>query len=82
MLKKIIDLIKSKEKTRNIDKTQSITEVPSSNISNPKISRFSFKQLIKNAYTYIFYLIRYKIGYVIPKKGRPQTVIFIARKSE
>jgi len=79
MLKKII---KSKEKTRNIDKTQSITGVLSSNISNPKISRFSFKQLIKNAYTYFFYFIRYKIGYVMPKKGRPQTVIVIARKSK
>ncbi len=82
MLKKIIDLIKSKEKTRNINKTQNITRVPSSNISNPKISRFSLKQLIKNAYHYFFYLIRYKIGYVMPKKGRPQTVIVIARKSK
>lgn len=78
-LKKVIDFIKSKGKTNNIDK-QNITGVPSSNISNSNISGFSFKQSIKNAYNYFFYLIRYKIGYVMPKKGRLQTVIVIARK--
>lgn len=57
-----------------------ITGVSSSNFSNSNISGFSVKQLIKNAYHYFIYLISYKIGYVMPKKGRPQTVIVIACK--
>jgi 2-polyprenyl-3-methyl-5-hydroxy-6-metoxy-1,4-benzoquinol methylase len=31
---------------------------------------------------YLLYLIRYKLGRVMPKRGRPQTVIMVARKSE
>ena len=78
MLKKVIDFTKSKGETNNIGK-DSITGVPFFNISNSNISGVKFKQLIKNAYLYFLYFIRYKIGYVMPKKGRPQTVI-IARK--
>lgn len=70
----VIDFIKSQEKISNVGKN-SMTEVSSSNVS-----RFSFKRLIENAYYYFFNFIRYKIGYVMPKKGRPQTVIIIARK--
>ena len=77
MLEKVINFVKSKTKTKKIDKH---SRVLSYNISNSNISRFSFKQSIKNAYNFFFYLIRYKIGYVMPKKGRLQTVIVIARK--
>jgi 2-polyprenyl-3-methyl-5-hydroxy-6-metoxy-1,4-benzoquinol methylase len=79
ILRRARAFIKSQEKTRNTNRNN-ITEVPFSNIFNSNISRFCFKQLIKNAYCYFLYLIRYKIGYVMPKKGRPQTVIVIARK--
>ena len=74
-----IDFIKSQKIIRRIRKN-GIIEAPSSNFHNFIVSRFSLKQLIKNAYNYFFYLIRYKIGSVMPKKGRPQTVIVIARK--
>ena len=79
MLKKIRDLIKPPEKTGN--EGQNITtKAPLSNISNSNISRFNFKQLIKTVNDYFIYLIRYKVGYVMPKRGRPQTVVVIARK--
>lgn len=75
ILQKVIDFIKLKEKN-NINK-HNITRVPSSDIN-----KFGFKQLIVNIYNYFFYIIKYKIGYVVPKKGRPQTIIIIARKKK
>lgn len=35
---------------------------------------------IRNIYHRLSYLIRYKVGYVLPKRGRPQTIIVVARK--
>ena len=70
--------IKPFGKTGNEDQN-SRTKVASAAIFNSNISRFSFKQLLKNADDYFLYLISYKAGYVMPKKGRPQTVIVIAR---
>lgn len=81
ILKKEIDFIKSKGKSKNIKK-HNVTEVSSSNIFNLNIGEFCFKHLIKYVYNYFFYFICYKIGYIMPKKGRPQTVIFIAKKKK
>ena len=80
MSENVIDFVKSKWTTKNLAKT-SISEVKSSNMANSNIGRFIFQQLI-NAYGYFNYFIRYKIGYVMPKKGRPQTVIVIAHKKK
>jgi 2-polyprenyl-3-methyl-5-hydroxy-6-metoxy-1,4-benzoquinol methylase len=58
----------------------------------PNIKDGKDKPFIKKAYNYGFnitsnfltdyfsYFMRYKIGYIVSKKGRPQTVIIIARK--
>ena len=75
MSKKVLDFIKYRATTRNLG-TDSAGEVASSSIGG-----VSFKRLIKNAHGYFLFLVRYRIGYVTPKKGRPQTVIVIARKS-
>ena len=40
-----------------------------------------YKQLLKNSYFYFIYLIRYKLGLIMPKKGRPQTIIVIGKKN-
>ncbi len=40
----------------------------------------NFSQLLKNCYFYMIYLIKYKLGAIMPKKGRPQTIIVIAKK--
>ena len=78
-LRKVRAFVKSQEKTINRSESN-IAKSPSSNISNSNSNRFSLKRFIRNAYCYFSYLIRYKIGYVMPKKGRPQTVIVVARK--
>lgn len=36
--------------------------------------------LAKNIYAWLAYLLRYKVGYLAPKSGRPQTIVFVARK--
>ena len=45
-----------------------------------KIIRFIFKYMLRNAFNYFSYLMLYKIGYVIPKKGQPQSLFIIAHK--
>ena len=51
---------------------------PNSSIS--KNSNFIFKYFLRNAFNLFSYLMVYKIGYVIPKKGRPQSLFVIAQK--
>lgn len=50
----------------------------------PAISRKHAKRVFvrsaKNIYSWLGFLLRYKVGYVVPKNGRPQTKVFIARK--
>lgn len=38
------------------------------------------KQLLKNVYHYIIYLVRYKLGSIMPKKEIPQTILVIGKK--
>lgn len=75
MLRRAIDFIRSQEENKNVG-GNSITTV-----LYPSVKRFSFQKLVRDIYSYFFYVIRYKIGYVMPKKGRPQTVIVIAQKA-
>jgi 2-polyprenyl-3-methyl-5-hydroxy-6-metoxy-1,4-benzoquinol methylase len=49
-------------------------------ISLSKTSNFIYKYFLRNAFNYFSYLMLYKIGYVIPKKGRPQSIFVIAQK--
>jgi len=51
-----------------------------SKIPLSKIKRFIFEYLLRNAFNYFSYLMLYKIGYVIPKKGRPQSLFVMAHK--
>ena len=74
ILNKIITFIKSRGKINKKCKHNRAGH----QFSN--MSRFSFKQMLRNAYHYFIYILRYRIGYIVPKKGRPQTVIVIARK--
>lgn len=43
-------------------------------------NKFNFKQFIKKTNICFSYFLMYKIGHLMPKKGRPQTVIVVARK--
>lgn len=40
----------------------------------------AFRKCIRNASSYFNYVLRYKIGRIAPKPGRPQTMIVIAKK--
>jgi len=80
MARKVMNFVKSKARAKNLDQ-HNPTEVPSFNVPHAHNNAVHFKQFIKNAYSCILYLIRYKIGYVIPKKQRPQTVIVVARRT-
>ena len=52
----------------------------SGNSARPLSARTMIKHAIRNAYEYVNYLLRYKIGLITPKEGRPQTVIIVAKK--
>ena len=41
---------------------------------------YTLRQKLKNFYAYLYYVMRYKAGFFVPKKGRPQTMIIVARK--
>ena len=73
-LQRIITIFKSKDRIKETSKN----EMAASLFSN--ISKCSLRELIKNVYAYSMYLLCYKIGYVMPKKQRIQTVIIVARK--
>lgn len=45
-----------------------------------KVNRFKAGQLMNNVLECLMYLVRYKIGRIIPEKGWPQTLIVVARK--
>ena len=69
---RVIRHIKSRRKSPDTS-MNNMHGVPPSNV-------FWFRRLIRNACDYIYYFLRYKVGYVSPKKGRPQTMIIIAQK--
>lgn len=50
------------------------------NTSFSKINNFAFKYFLRNTFNFVSYLMTYNIGYVIPKKGRPQSLFVIAQK--
>jgi 2-polyprenyl-3-methyl-5-hydroxy-6-metoxy-1,4-benzoquinol methylase len=87
-LENISCLLKPSVQTHKEDKIHGFTN---SSLS-PRNIFFNLYQFSKKAYIYAFnitykylyhclsYFIRYKIGYITPKKGKPQTVIVIARK--
>ena len=53
-----------------------------SEIFSPIRNSFEMKYLLKSVYRTALYFIRYKFGYVLPKDGRPQTTVVIARKKK
>ena len=76
-LRKVKDLMKSKGTNKKIDER---SRIAFPNIFDSTVSEFSHYQLSRNTSNYFTYLMRYKIGFLMPKKGRPQTVIVFARK--
>ena len=88
ILEHIVCLLKPGVYTHKEDKKHDFTNTS----LHPRSIFFNLCRFFKKAYSYAFnitykylysclsYFMRYKIGYMVPKKGRPQTVIVIARK--
>jgi SAM-dependent methyltransferase len=47
----------------------------------PLIKSGAIKRAIKNTYHLVLYFVRYKLGALLPKKNRPQTIIVVAQKN-
>jgi 2-polyprenyl-3-methyl-5-hydroxy-6-metoxy-1,4-benzoquinol methylase len=70
-LKKAMDLFFPHEEKMHLNKDR---------ISPPKRNGAKFSGLARNAYHFFSHFMLYKIGYLMPKKGHPQSLIVIARK--
>lgn len=79
ILKKPIDFIKKRKADKNQNQLSQYNE--NSDISNSLVISFSLKEILKDLYHCLLYLVSYKAGYLLSKKGRPQTVIVIAKKN-
>ncbi len=79
---KVIEIIKTlvkfSRKNKNIIKKTIHKNIISKSPYNHK-EELTFKKLI---HYYYIYFLRYKIGYIMPKNGRPQTIIVIGQKKE
>jgi len=75
LAKKVKKLLKHATKSKLKSNKKSQNSMYDSKNNKAKKSR-----LIKTIYCSIVYFMRYKLGYIIPKKAMPQTVIVVARK--
>lgn len=76
--KKLILSIKYFSKNKETRKIKGKSNHPETSFQDDK--RFGLKQLLKKSNSYLSFTLLYKIGYIVPKKGCPQTVIVVARK--
>jgi len=88
ILRGAVDIVKSQTGVKHTEEGNT-TEVSSPDVSDtgvPKPGRQSLisamYSLARKAYNYFLFFLRYKIGYIVPQKGRPQTVIVVACKAK
>ncbi len=60
--------------------TDETTSTERQNAAPKRNIKHMLKAAIEKLYHYFFYVLRYKIGRIAPKKHRPQTLLIIARK--
>jgi SAM-dependent methyltransferase len=77
---RVVGSIQPLKRARRIDEDEK-SQKAASIVSGEEVQGASAKQLVKNVYNYLYYAIRYKVGRAMPKRGRPQTLIIVARKS-
>lgn len=63
----------------NVDQQQE-TKIASVIEQKPTLKRHTVPSSAKDFKNYLIYLFRYKLGYILPKKKLPQTLIIVARK--
>jgi hypothetical protein len=79
-LNKIAERIKPLRRMKKADEDSKSKRV-SSGFADFDARRFGLRSLMKNAYNYLYYFVRYKMGRVMPKKERPQTLIVVGQKA-
>jgi SAM-dependent methyltransferase len=73
------DLIKGKRHEKNANRRNTNSNISFDTVQQ-ETGKFNLKQVIKKANIYLSYFSIYKLGRLMPKNGRPQTVIVVARK--
>lgn len=79
VLRRVSGFVRPKQKTNVVNQRNNARSL-SYYESKASVSRLSLTSFIKNVINYFSYIIRYKVGEIVPKRGRPRTVIAIARK--
>lgn len=88
MLKGVVGFVKSQAGVKRTEggNTAEVSSPDASDTGIPKHGRqllvSSMYSLARKAYNYLLFSLRYKIGNIVPRKGRPQTVIVVARKAK
>jgi hypothetical protein len=54
----------------------------SGDISQTSLRDSNINKVVRIVWNYFDYLLRYKIGYIVPKEYQPQTVIVVAQKEK
>jgi len=80
IFRKLTDRFVKKAKNR-VQASNSQIELPDSNATIHDSGSAIFN-LLKETYLYMDYFCCYKIGNIAPKKGRPQTMVIVARKKK
>ena len=78
-IQKHISISNEKEQPSPDDDIVDIKSVANSHGQSFNAKSFA-KESIRNTYQYFNYVLRYKIGRIVPKAHRPQTVIVVAKK--
>jgi SAM-dependent methyltransferase len=76
---RIVKCIKSKSEV-NTKNTHADNHERSPETMKPTNAKRRIKKMLKITYEYLLYILCYKVGYIVPKKGRPQRLIIVARK--
>jgi SAM-dependent methyltransferase len=78
-INKLADRVGPLKKIKRADEA-SKGRVVSAGLHQSSNREFAVKTAVKNVYNYLYYFVRYKVGYVMPKRARPQTLIIVAQK--
>ena len=76
-LVKLLSFIKRDQK---IDSDMDSSDMPA--VDRPPSKKPSLiKKYLRYIYQYLLYILRYRVGAIAPKKGRPQTLIVVAKRA-
>ncbi|SFV56416.1 cytidylyltransferase domain protein [hydrothermal vent metagenome] len=75
-LVKLLSLLKNSKEIDSIGDSDDMSAVERASTNSSSI----VKKYLRYTYQYLTYLLRYRVGAIAPKRGRPQTLIVIAKR--